>query len=127
LFALLPAAAAFAADVPRLSYTKSFPGSVPPWVGITVEKSGAEFWYADWAGGMLWLALPGDEDTATQLRRITARLGGHATLMRASETTRESLPVFEPERETRAGLTRAVKAAFDPHRLFNRDRMFKDC
>jgi glycolate oxidase FAD binding subunit len=92
-----------------------------------VEKSGAEFWYADWAGGMLWLALPGDEDTATQLRRITARLGGHATLMRASETTRESLPVFEPERETRAGLTRAVKAAFDPHRLFNRDRMFKDC
>jgi hypothetical protein len=41
LLALLPAVAAFAADVPRLSYTKSFPGSVPPWVGITVEKSGA--------------------------------------------------------------------------------------
>jgi glycolate oxidase FAD binding subunit len=49
-----------------------------------VQRSGAEFWYADWAGGMLWLALPGDEQTATRLRAITARLGGHATLMRAS-------------------------------------------
>jgi|RhiMethySRZTD1v2_1073278.scaffolds.fasta_scaffold152650_2 glycolate oxidase FAD binding subunit len=92
-----------------------------------VQRSGAEFWYADWAGGMLWLALPGDEQTATRLRAITARLGGHATLMRASAAARATLPVFEPEAPTRAGLTRAVKAAFDPHRLFNPDRMFKDC
>jgi glycolate oxidase FAD binding subunit len=92
-----------------------------------IEKSGAEFWCADWAGGMLWLALPGDEQTAIRLRGITARLGGHATLMRASAEARAALPVFEPEPVTRAGLTRAVKAAFDPHRVFNRDRMFKDC
>jgi glycolate oxidase FAD binding subunit len=90
-----------------------------------VEKSGAEFWCADWAGGLLWLALPGDEQTSARLRAITARLGGHATLMRASAEARTSLPVFEPEPPTRAALTGAVKAAFDPHRLFNRDRMFR--
>jgi len=28
-------------DTPRLSYSKSFPGSTPPWVEITIEKSGA--------------------------------------------------------------------------------------
>lgn len=28
-------------DTPRLSYSKSFPGSNPPWVEITIEKSGA--------------------------------------------------------------------------------------
>jgi glycolate oxidase FAD binding subunit len=92
-----------------------------------VDKSGAEFWYADWAGGLLWLGLPGDEDTAVRLRAITARLGGHATLMRASAEARGSLAVFEPEPTTRAELTRTVKAAFDPHRLFNRDRMFRTC
>jgi glycolate oxidase FAD binding subunit len=92
-----------------------------------VEQSGAEFWYADWAGGLLWLGLSGDEDTATRLRAITARLGGHATLMRASAEARERLSVFEPEPPTRAGLTRTVKAAFDPHRLLNRDRMFRNC
>jgi hypothetical protein len=28
------------ADTPRLIYTKEFRGSVPPWVGITVERTG---------------------------------------------------------------------------------------
>jgi glycolate dehydrogenase FAD-binding subunit len=92
-----------------------------------VERSGAEFWYADWAGGLLWLGLNGDEETATRLRAITAKLGGHATLMRASAEAREALSVFEPEPPTRAGITRTVKAAFDPHRLLNPDRMFRDC
>lgn len=91
-----------------------------------VERSGADLWYADWAGGLLWLGLNADEETERRLRAITARLGGHATLMRASATARESLHVFEPESPTRAALTKTVKAAFDPHRLFNPDRMFKD-
>jgi hypothetical protein len=39
--ALLAAAAAWSADLPRIVYTKSFPGSFPAWAGITVEKSGA--------------------------------------------------------------------------------------
>ena len=30
----------FAADGPRLVYSKSFPGSVPAYVEITVERSG---------------------------------------------------------------------------------------
>jgi len=92
-----------------------------------VERSGARFWYADWAGGLLWLALNGDEDTAKRLRAVTAFLGGHATLMRASAEARESLQVFEPEAPARAGLTRTVKAAFDQHRLFNPGRMFRAC
>jgi hypothetical protein len=32
---------AAAQETPRLSYSKSFPGSNPPWVEITIEKSGA--------------------------------------------------------------------------------------
>ena len=71
--------------------------------------------------------LNGDEETAKRLRTITAFLGGHATLMRASVEARESLQVFEPEPPARAGLTRTVKAAFDPHRLFNPSRMFRNC
>jgi glycolate oxidase FAD binding subunit len=92
-----------------------------------LEMSGGVFWYADWAGGLLWLALDGNEDTADRLRGITARLGGHATLVRAEEEVRSRLDVFEPEPPTRASLTRTVKAAFDPHRLFNPGRMFQGC
>jgi len=32
---------AAAPDTPRLSYAKAFPGSNPPWIEITIEKSGA--------------------------------------------------------------------------------------
>ena len=32
---------AFAADTPRVSYTKSFPGSDPAYMAVTVDKSGA--------------------------------------------------------------------------------------
>jgi hypothetical protein len=35
------AALAFAADSPRVTYTKSFPGSDPAYMAITVDKSGA--------------------------------------------------------------------------------------
>ncbi len=91
-----------------------------------VEASGARFWYADWAGGLLWLGLPASEETATQLRFITKKFGGHATLMRGDAAARARLPVFEPEAPARATLTRSVKHAFDPETIFNPGRMYKD-
>lgn len=42
--AVLPAVAP---DTARLTYSKSFPGSNPPWVEITVEKSGAGVYKED--------------------------------------------------------------------------------
>jgi glycolate oxidase FAD binding subunit len=88
--------------------------------------SGTVRWLADWAGSLLWLALPGDATTAQRLRQITDRLGGHATLIRGSETARSELDVFEPEPPARAALTRSVKAAFDPKRVLNPGRMYRD-
>jgi glycolate oxidase FAD binding subunit len=93
---------------------------------MALAATGAVHWYADWAGGLLWLGLGADEATATKLRNITARFGGHATLMRASQEARKSLPVFEPEAPVRAALTRSIKAAFDPKRVLNPGRMYKD-
>jgi hypothetical protein len=41
------AASAFAADAPRVSFTKTFPGSDPAYVGITVAKDGATTYRED--------------------------------------------------------------------------------
>lgn len=41
LLLLFVAAAAWGADAPRIVYTKVFPGSIPPYVSITVERSGS--------------------------------------------------------------------------------------
>jgi len=91
-----------------------------------MKSSGTSEWYADWAGGLLWLGLSANEETAARLRAITTRFCGHATLMRASDDARKRLSVFEPETPTRAELTRAVKAAFDPKRVLNPGRMFEN-
>jgi glycolate oxidase FAD binding subunit len=87
-----------------------------------VERANASLWYGDWAGGLLWLGLPAS--SAPQLRAIAARAGGHATLLRASEANRTRIDVFPPEDPARAALTKSVKAAFDPLRLFNPGRMY---
>ena len=92
-----------------------------------LQPTGAPFWYADWAGGLLWLEAPADGETAALLRQITERFGGHALLMRAGPDARARLPVFEPEAPARAGLTRAIKAAFDARHILNPGRMFEDC
>ena len=101
--------------------------AVPPasTAGCAAEIA-SPFWYADWAGGMLWVGSdPQDAEAPAKLRAIAMRAGGHATLMRASEDSRAQIPIFQPEPPERAALTRAVKAAFDPLGLFNPGRMFE--
>ncbi|MGH6871470.1 MAG: hypothetical protein ACREHE_08185, partial [Rhizomicrobium sp.] len=71
-------------------------------------------WYADWAGGVLWLGT-NDMD----LHASAAKAGGHARLVRGN-----GVP-FAPEPPARAALTRSVKAAFDPLGLFNPGRMYE--
>ena len=90
-----------------------------------IAEAEAQHWYADWAGGLLWLQLPASIEIAERLRRITARLSGHATLFRASPEARQSIGVFEPETPVRSQLTKAIKQAFDPEHVFNRGRMFE--
>jgi hypothetical protein len=41
LLAIVPLAVCLSADGPRLFYSKSFPGSVPAYVGISLDRSGA--------------------------------------------------------------------------------------
>ena len=90
---------------------------------VCIMLANAPLWFADWAGGLLWLSLP--SSSAPALRELAARVGGHATLFRASAESRMSIPVFQPEPAAHATLTKSVKAAFDPLALFNPGRMFE--
>jgi glycolate oxidase FAD binding subunit len=79
---------------------------------------------ADWAGGLIWAAVPASADAkAAIVRREARRTGGHATLIRASDAVKEAVDVFEPLDGGLAALHERVRASFDPHHLFNRGRM----
>lgn len=100
--------------------------SVPPLAGPEVASiAGADSWFYDWAGGLVWLlcAESAQDAGAAKLRAAVARAGGgHATLFRAPEALRLAIPIFEPEPEPLAALSRRVKAAFDPAGILNPGR-----
>lgn len=99
--------------------------AVPPAQSVEAAQALAGTrWLADWAGGLIWVGTSGtDEGTATRLRHIAARANGHATLLRAPDAARASVPVFPPQAPALAALTASVRAAFDPLGLFNPGRM----
>ncbi|OPH82231.1 FAD-binding protein [Nitrobacter vulgaris] len=87
------------------------------------RETGGEVIY-DWAGGLLWAALPPSVDAhAASLRRRLAPLGGHATLLRADEGLRRTVDVFHPQAKGVAALAERVRQSFDPKSIFNRGRL----
>jgi glycolate oxidase FAD binding subunit len=91
---------------------------------VAAALDGAELFY-DWAGGLIWAALPASDDAGAALvRGATAAFGGHATLIRAPAALRAAVPVFEPQDAGVAALTRRIKESFDPQGVLNPGRMY---
>jgi glycolate oxidase FAD binding subunit len=109
-------------------------GDWPLWRVSTTPARGAEFagklppgaqFYYDWAGGLIWIALPPSHSAGSaSIRRAAAATGGHATLIRASAATRAAADVFEPQQGALAAVTKRVKDSFDPKGVLNPGRMW---
>jgi glycolate oxidase FAD binding subunit len=79
----------------------------------------------DWGGGLVWLAGgEGPDAGASAVREAVCSVGGHATLIRASDNVRLSVDTFEPLADPVMTLTRKLKAAFDPAGILNPGRMY---
>jgi glycolate oxidase FAD binding subunit len=88
------------------------------------EKLSADVLY-DWAGGLIWAALPPADDAAAgRVRTIVAAVGGHATLIRAPAAVRAAVDVFTPETVALSALTKRLHVSFDPRGVLNAGRMW---
>ncbi|MHC2465426.1 FAD-binding protein [Bradyrhizobium embrapense] len=80
----------------------------------------------DWGGGLIWAALPQCADAqAALVRRQVEAVGGHATLIRATDEVRRSVDVFQPQPPGLAALGERIRASFDPRSVLNRGRMIR--
>jgi glycolate oxidase FAD binding subunit len=122
-------------DVEPLAYPREkivWKISVAPTAGPKVAETVARAHDAevlfDWSGGLLWLALDPCPGAAAGLIRqaVTQHGGGHATLIRAPGEMRAELPVFEPQPQGLAALSRRLKAAFDPYAILEPRRMWAE-
>lgn len=103
--------------------------SAPPAQGAAVAaaigRARKARWFFDLSGGLIWLATGGDGDAgAATIQRIAAEAGGHATLVRAPESVRASVPVFQPQPDAVMRIQRGLKASFDPDGILNPGRMY---
>ena len=79
----------------------------------------------DWGGGLVWVAGgQGRDGGAAVVRGAAGAVGGHATLVRASEDLRHAVDVFQPLAAPVMDLTRRLKASFDPSGILNPGRMY---
>jgi glycolate oxidase FAD binding subunit len=109
--------------------------SLPPGTCATLLEALAPLnpqWLADWAGGLVWLALedaaaadPSDGGAAV-IRGALAVHGGHATLIRGDAELRGRIDVFQPQAGPLARLSARVKESFDPKHILNPGRMYRD-
>ena len=79
--------------------------------------------FLDWGGGLVWLAVSSGSDGGAAAIRAAHRGTGHATLLRAPASLRETVPVFEPQPPALAALSARVKESFDPLRILNPGRL----
>lgn len=101
---------AFARDVGDVWRVSARPSAAPE----LVARMGCPV-ILDWGGGLIWALAPEGTDLRARLGSFT----GHATLFRATEATRATIPVFQPEATALAALSAGLRAKFDPRGILN--------
>ncbi|MGL5363150.1 MAG: FAD-binding protein [Bosea sp. (in: a-proteobacteria)] len=101
------------------------PSDAPKVVQVIASQLPEARHFCDWGGGLVWLSVPAGQDAGTAvIRQVVAKSGGHATLVRAPLELRAAHPVFQPQPEALAKVTRGVKTSFDPQGLLEPGRMY---
>jgi glycolate oxidase FAD binding subunit len=98
------------------------PSEAPSVTHALSAAAGAKVFY-DWAGGLIWAAMPTAIAEEAAVRAAVAGKG-HALLFRAEPAVRASAHVFEPLDPGLAALSRRVKESFDPKGILNPGRIY---
>lgn len=78
----------------------------------------------DWSGGLVWVSCEDGKDHEGEVRAAVTDIGGgHATLVRAEPSVRNSIDVFQPQPAPLAALSERLKHQFDPNGVLNPGRM----
>jgi glycolate oxidase FAD binding subunit len=115
----------FAADAARVRPLWRISTAPSKGHAIAAAITPAAQMFYDWAGGLLWVAMPfADEPDAGSIRAAVKSVGGHATLVRAPAAVRAAVDVFEPQQAALRALSKRVKEGFDPKGVLNPGRMW---
>ncbi|NKC34353.1 glycolate oxidase subunit GlcE [Roseomonas sp. BU-1] len=98
------------------------PSAAPGVVAALADALGGRV-LLDWGGGLVWLAGPATAAAHVAVMQAAAASRGSFTLFRAPAPLRAAVPVLPEEPAALAAIGARVKAALDPHQIFNPGRM----
>lgn len=113
----------FAGDSRAVWRVSLAPSRAPAFVAALAASLACDHVF-DWGGGLVWLACDAESDGGAKAIRAALNGRGHATLVRAPDSLRASVDVFEPLAAPLMKITADVKASFDPAGLLNPGRMY---
>ena len=118
----------FASERGRVVWRISVAPQSGPGVSAAIGQRLDALTFFDWGGGLVWCAIAANAtDGGAEIVRAAAKAaGGHATLIHAGAELRARIAVFEPQPPALAALSRRIKESFDPRRVLNPGRMYRD-
>jgi glycolate oxidase FAD binding subunit len=83
-------------------------------------------WFADAAGGWIWIGMPDAEESRAAVAAIRNYLAGNgsAVLYRAPELFKKEAGLLSAQPEALAALQERIRAGFDPARILNPGRLY---
>ena len=83
-------------------------------------------YFIDWSGSLFWIEVPDNEDDKIgQIREFIGNNEGYMTIIMKSENFDFKEKVFSTDK-AKLMISKKIKESFDPKRLFNPGRMYRD-
>ena len=101
---------------------------IPPSKCIDLMKYlGSEYkYYIDWCGSLFWIEiLDTSEEKLSTFKDYIIKMTGYLTIIKNSENSISIKDIFTIN-ETRLHLSKKIKESFDPKRIFNPGKMYRN-
>jgi glycolate oxidase FAD binding subunit len=83
-------------------------------------------YYIDWCGSLFWIeVLEGENIQIKEIKETIINLGGYLTIVKKSESLSADIDIFTIN-DTRLLLSQKIKESFDPKKLLNPGKMYRD-
>ncbi len=83
-------------------------------------------YYIDWCGSLFWIEVLEEENIQIkEIKETIINLGGYLTIVKKSESLSSDIDLFTVN-DTRLLLSQKIKKSFDPKKLLNHGKMYRD-
>lgn len=83
-------------------------------------------YYIDWCGSLFWIEVLEEENIQIkEIKETIINLGGYLTIVKKSESLSADIDIFTIN-DTRLLLSQKIKESFDPKKLLNPGKMYRD-